>query len=528
MRRAAMINYLIRRFFQMIVVVLLSTVAIYILLNIAPGGPISPCLANPRNCPSEAEIARLEAYLGLDKPLMLRYLAWIIGDDWMGANWVYAGLTQFEQPVIGRDGNPITRVDAKSGEEEILTEKFRYWADPGPALLNPGLSLWVTGSQNGQREVQIGNSNDDGYVSQTLPLYTANTVTVKPPRGENSPEEVVVNGTILSQEGSLFVVRELTGKLYAVQASPETIFTFPDGEARPRPEHGTWLNISWLTGAYGVLDKISGFHGNGHGVLRWDFGLSWRTNQPVSELLKSRLVNTLMLTVAATLLSITVGIPIGMYSATRQYSRIDYTVTTFAFFGSAMPVFWFGLMLILLFSFQFKNWGLPFFPTGGVSSVREPPVGSLLELLRVVPGSFVDRIAHLILPVLVLSLASLAQYSRFARGSMLEVLRQDYVRTARAKGLVERVVIYKHALRNALIPVVAIVVFNIAAIFSGATITETIFSYPGMGRLYFDALGANDWPIVMAFLYISAILIVIVALARDVMFTVIDPRIRFH
>ena len=523
-----MVNYLIRRFFQMIVVVLFSTVAIYILLNVAPGGPISPCLSNPRNCPSEAEIARLEAYLGLDKPLMLRYLAWIIGDDWMGANWVYVGLTQFEQPLIGRDGNPVTRTNTETGEEEMVTEKFRYWADPGPALLNPGLSLWVTGVQNGQLEVKIGNPDDDGYISQTLPSYAANTVTVKPPRGENSSEEVIVNGTVLSQEGSLFVVQDLNSNRYAVQASPETVFTFPDGEARSRPEQGTWLNIGWLTGAYGVLDKISGFHGNGRGVLRWDFGLSWRTNQPVSELLKSRLGNTLMLTVSATLLSIIVGIPIGMYSATRQYSRTDYVVTTFSFFGSAMPVFWFGLMFILLFSFQFKNWGLPFFPTGGVSSVREPPVGSLLDLLHAIPGSFVDRFAHLILPILVLSLASLAQYSRFARSSMLEVLRQDYVRTARAKGLVERVVIYKHALRNALIPVVAIVVFDIAGIFSGATLTETIFSYPGMGRLYFDALGTNDWPIVMAFLYISAILIVIVTLARDIMFTVVDPRIRFR
>jgi peptide/nickel transport system permease protein len=126
-----------------------------------------------------------------------------------------------------------------------------------------------------------------------------------------------------------------------------------------------------------------------------------------------------------------------------------------------------------------------------------------------------------------LALLYMAHWSRYSRSSMLEVLRQDYVRTARAKGLFERVVIVKHALRNALIPVVTILVFDIAAIFSGAILTETIFSYPGMGRLYFDALGADDWPIVMAFLFISAVLVVIATLVRDILYTIIDPRIRF-
>ncbi|NUM48836.1 MAG: ABC transporter permease [Anaerolineales bacterium] len=523
-----MANYLIRRFFQMILVVFLSTVAIYILLNVAPGGPISPCLSQPRNCPGEAEIARLEAYLGLDKPLMLRYLAWIMGDDWMGADWVYLGVTRYEKPVVARNGNPMTKTNPDTGEKEIVTESIRFWADPGPALLNPGISVWAAGTLNGNQEVTIGNPGNDDFVRQTLPYYLADTVWVKPSPAATTPTSLIASGKILSQEGSLFVMQDLNGNRYAIQTTPQTAFHFPEGDIDPRPEEGLWLNISGLTGAYGLMDKISGFHGKGHGVLRWDFGLSWRSNQPVAELISSRLNNTIMLTAASTLLAIVVGIPIGMYSATRQYSRTDYAVTTFAFFGSAMPIFWFGLMVILVFSHQFKVWDLPFLPVGGASLVREAPEGSLLQVLDAAPGSLIDRAIHLILPVLVLSLASLAQYSRFARGSMLEVLRQDYVRTARAKGLLERIVLYKHALRNALIPIVAVVVFDIAGIFGGATLTETIFSYPGMGRLYFDALGTNDWPVVMAFLYISAILIVIATLARDVLFTVVDPRIRFR
>jgi peptide/nickel transport system permease protein len=241
----------------------------------------------------------------------------------------------------------------------------------------------------------------------------------------------------------------------------------------------------------------------------------------------SRLGNTLTLMITAVFLSLLIGIPIGIYSAVHQYSKIDYVATTFAFFGSAMPVFWFGLMLILVFTYQFQQWGLPFMPSKGVYSVREAPTGSLLALIGTQPGSLIDRITHLIMPAIMLSLLYMAGWSRYSRSSMLEVLRQDYVRTARAKGLFERVVIVKHALRNALIPVVTILVFDIAAIFSGAILTETIFSYPGMGRLYFDALGSNDWPVAMAYLFIVAVLVVIATLIRDIVYTIVDPRIRF-
>jgi peptide/nickel transport system permease protein len=229
----------------------------------------------------------------------------------------------------------------------------------------------------------------------------------------------------------------------------------------------------------------------------------------------------------ATFFSLIIAIPIGIYSAVHQYSKADYTFTTFAFFGSAMPVFWFGLMLILVFSYGFKEWGLPYMPTGGVISVRGAPPGSVLDVLNVTPGSFVDRVIHILMPALMLSLLYMAGWSRFMRASMLEVLRQDYVRTARAKGLVERLVIVKHAMRNALIPIITIVVFQIPAVFGGAILTETIFSYPGMGRLYFNALGRSDWPVVMAILFISAILVVVATLLGDVLYTVVDPRIRF-
>ena len=228
----------------------------------------------------------------------------------------------------------------------------------------------------------------------------------------------------------------------------------------------------------------------------------------------------------ATLISFIIAIPIGIYSAVHQYSRMDYAMTTFAFFGSAMPVFWFGLMMILIFSLFFKQWGLPFMPSGGTHLVRAPQPGSMLALLGAEPNTLVDRLVHILMPATVLSLLYMAGWSRFMRTSMLEVLRMDYVRTARSKGLLEYLVVYKHAARNALIPLITIIVFQLPGIFGGAILTETIFSYPGMGRLYFDALSQSDWPIVMVILFISAVLVVIATLIRDVLYTFVDPRIK--
>jgi peptide/nickel transport system permease protein len=184
-------------------------------------------------------------------------------------------------------------------------------------------------------------------------------------------------------------------------------------------------------------------------------------------------------------------------------------------------------MAIYVFSYRFGLMGLPSLPGGGTGSLRPPRSGTLLALLGATPGSFMDRTVHLLLPGIVLSLIHMAGWGRFVRSSMLEVLRQDYVRTARAKGLGERVVISRHALRNALIPLVTIVTLEIPAIFGGAIVTETVFAYPGMGRLYVDSLVTQDYPVVQGVLVISAVLVVLATLLSDVLYTVVDPRIRF-
>ena len=262
------------------------------------------------------------------------------------------------------------------------------------------------------------------------------------------------------------------------------------------------------------------------GVLRGDFGVSWRIsqNEATYAVLMRALPNTILLMSAATLLALAVAIPIGIYSATHQYSAADYAVTTGSFFGVAMPVFWLGSMLLLLFSFKFREWGLVYMPAGGVAALRpyaQPLIG------RVAPGSGLDRALHLVLPTITLSLLYMAAWSRFTRSSMLEVLRQDYVRTARAKGVRERAVIASHALRNALIPLITVISLQIPNLFGGAVITETIFNWQGMGRLFIDSLVQSDWPVALAYLMIQAVLFVAANLLADVMYTVVDPRIRY-
>ncbi len=246
-------------------------------------------------------------------------------------------------------------------------------------------------------------------------------------------------------------------------------------------------------------------------LLHGDLGSSWSVyiGRPVLTAILERLPLSLLLLGTAILSSLVIAIPVGIYSAIRQYSRLDYTVTGMSYFGLSMPTFWFGLMLIVIFAVV-----LHWLPTGGVST---PITG----------GDLIDRIRHLILPVAVLSLINIAQWSRYIRSSMLEILKQDYIRTARAKGVIERIVVVKHALRNGLIPLITLVGLEIPALFGGAVVTETIFSWPGMGRLFYDALLQSDWPIVQGILLMFAFLVLFGNLFAEVMYAVVDPRIRY-
>lgn len=271
-------------------------------------------------------------------------------------------------------------------------------------------------------------------------------------------------------------------------------------------------------------------------LMRGDFGTSWtlQTGVPVLEMIGQRLWYTLLMTGLALLLALLMAVPIGIYSAVKQYSGTDYLVTALAFFGQSMPTFWTGLMAVAVFSV-----GLGWFPTGGVRAIGSEgdiveALGRILTFGKQHPelagqewSLVADGLRHLALPVTVLAFFNLAGWSRYTRTSMLEVLRQDFMRTARAKGLSERVVILKHGLRNALIPLITILALTIPGLIGGAIITETIFSWPGMGLMTITAIAGSDWPVVQGLLVIQAFLVVFSNLLGDVMYAVVDPRIQY-
>lgn len=288
------------------------------------------------------------------------------------------------------------------------------------------------------------------------------------------------------------------------------------------PSETTELNDRNEEVRKGIDIRIGALHIEGSGLLTGNFGRSLviAKGLPVTEMIGNRIGNTLALTMSALLVALLVAFPIGIISAIRQYSRLDYAVTGLSFVGLSMPTFWLGLMLIIFLAvipkqlnLQGAGW-LPYLPPGGLSDIDRG-------------GDVLNRIYHLVLPVTVLATVQVAQFSRFIRGSMLEVLRQDYVRTAWAKGLSQRVVIMRHALRNAMLPVITIITLTLPALFSSAIGTETVFGYSGMGLLFVAAVFAVDLPLVMFFLLIITTLIILSNILADVLFALVDPRIRF-
>jgi peptide/nickel transport system permease protein len=251
-------------------------------------------------------------------------------------------------------------------------------------------------------------------------------------------------------------------------------------------------------------------------LLRGDWGYSLASKRPVLVEIGDRLPNTIYLLSISLAVTLGIAIPIGILSAVRQYSVLDHAVTTVAFAGQSVPIFWFGLMLIIVFHVVLRNpvSGAPLVPGGGMYTLGEP-------------FSILDRLHHLILPVSMLAVVGTATYTRYMRASMLEVIGQDYVRTAHAKGVPTRRVLWHHAFRNAAIPVVTILALEVPVLFNGAVFTETIFSWPGMGRLFIESAFRYDYALIMAIILIGATLTIVSNLFADIAYAYLDPRIHY-
>ncbi|GAU79463.1 ABC transporter permease [Fusibacter sp. 3D3] len=249
-------------------------------------------------------------------------------------------------------------------------------------------------------------------------------------------------------------------------------------------------------------------------VMKGNLGFSWKFQRPVAQVMGERMLSTFYLAIVSLLLALLVGIPAGVISATRQYTGLDYFFTIFALIGISIPSFFFALLLIKFFAI---DQGI--FP---ISGMRTPGASDWAVWEQVK-----DVSVHTVLPAIVLGLGSTASFMRYTRSSMLEVIRQDYIRTARSKGLSERVVIYKHALRNALIPIITLLGFWIPGLFSGALIVEQVFAWPGMGLLGYQAVTDRDYPLLMGVNLFLAFLTLIGNLLADLFYGLADPRIKY-
>jgi len=266
-----------------------------------------------------------------------------------------------------------------------------------------------------------------------------------------------------------------------------------------------------------VTSTFAPNHGNG-----WGFSIL-APGQTARALILQKIPMTLTLGISALVFAFVIALPLGIYSAIRQYSIGDYIGTFFAFFGMSMPAFWFGLMLLLLFGLK-----LGWLPIGGMHTDLLTVNGSQVDFYAA-PWimQFADRAKHLILPVVVLSLMDVGSWMRYIRSSMLEVIRQDYIRTARAKGAPERTILFKHALRNAMTPIITLIGLSLPSLLAGAMITEQVYSLDGMGRLTIQAVLGNDIFVGMAIVMMDAILVMSGSLLADILYAVVDPRIRY-
>ena len=316
--------------------------------------------------------------------------------------------------------------------------------------------------------------------------------------------------------------------VYSAPGDPVLQLTFVPNQRQFEPEHLRHMMgldqpipvqyVVWLIGNEWQNDSSITPR---RGILRGDLGRSFQTKRPVLDMIGERVGATLLLTGMATLIGYLLGIPVGVYSAVKRGGVFDNVTRVLAVLFNAIPSFWLSLLIILIFAVKFSEWGLPAIPSGGMYTLM-PSVekGPHLDIA--------DRLIHLLPPALVLAAVPMARVSRLMRSQVLEVINQDYIRTALAKGLPERAVYFAHALRNALIPLATVLGPTLATLINGSIITETVWSWPGMGRLLIQSTFQRDYPVIMAGFVIGAAAVILGNLLSDVLYGVVDPRVRLE
>jgi peptide/nickel transport system permease protein len=278
----------------------------------------------------------------------------------------------------------------------------------------------------------------------------------------------------------------------------------------------TAADVARLRSFYGLDQPIYARYLNWVGdIVQGELGYSRTYRIPATEMLLPALTSTFILSSVSLVFALLIAVPLGIICALKPNSKVDYVVNLFSFAGISVPSFWLGIVLIIIFAVK-----LQWLPAGGYQTTGVEYENLWEEVM--------DKAAYLILPVLSLSIQSIGRFSRFTRSAMLEAMRNDFIRTARAKGLTSQVVIWKHGFRNALIPLITVVALSISSIFSGAIITETLFAYPGVGRLIYSSIIGNDFNVAMVSFIISVSMVLIMNLIADLLYGVVDPRVSYN
>ncbi|MEI6806355.1 MAG: ABC transporter permease [Myxococcaceae bacterium] len=471
------------RLFQMALILAGLSVFLFVLMLNMPGNPVDLLItSNPRIKPED--VIRLKKLKGLDQPWYVQYTRWM---------WGYYEPTAASVIEIG---------------------------SPPPAT-----GLLFDGQVSGGRKWfvvknQAGLESVGSVVIEGGPL---SRLSVQP-----VPSQIVDVPENFSTDLSLYVTGDTQGLKYELldhspgKIDDKGIYTWPQKAIGQKAISFSVTNAKGdkALGAFAVeQDPVPNYKIFNRGFMfvflgdTQAMGFSNAYKRPIWDLLSGRIVNTLALMIPAILLSLLIALPLGIISACRQYSWFDYILNFLAFVGISLPVFWFGIMIMFLFA-EHLQW----FPAGGIETPGIAEDGFWAE--------FTNRFSHAVLPVCVLSIAYVGRWLRYMRASMLEILPADYIRTARAKGLSEKIVIYKHALRNALIPIVTILALSIPVLFGGAVLTETVFSWPGIGRLEYDAISNADYYLAIVVFLISALLVMLGNLLADWLYILVDPRMR--
>lgn len=464
-----MTQYIIRRLLQAIPLLLLISIILFFLIQ-ASGNPLATM--GGRQPTREEDRERLAQRLGLNEEPYMQYLFWLIGDDWRARGQVQRDTAQGTLPV-----DTVHRWtfegDAGQAIDISLSGRFAYRLD---VLLPDDTGLASAEGQNLQNLM--------------LPQDGVYTVSVCGAAGESNTDYRLV---LVTEDGA----------------------GVPTEDQLQEPAFSALCSDAATVEDMGTTRIGETIYGERRGVLRGDFGKSLGTGyRPVVELIEKALPNTLILMLTAQFVIVVLSLVIGIISAVRQYSLLDNVLTFISYVNYSVPIFLMAYILVYIFAIKFRDWGLPHFPIDGMYELDEGRTVSQVLL-------------HLVLPVASISLLSIAGYSRYIRSTMLEVIHSDYIRTARSKGLNERRILFLHAFKNASLPLVTLIGLDLPLLIGGAVVTETIFTWPGMGDLFITSVRNSDYPVMMAILLLISVAVVIFQLLTDIVYTWLDPRIRY-